>query len=171
VSLSWTAVGDDGMAGGIASRYELRRTQGTVSTVQTISPTQPPGVAETMLVTGLQGGATYAFELRALDEVPNASGWSTPVTVTTLVDQPPPAITDLQLGATAPTPNAIAIQWTVPADDSGPLAGYDIRYSTATPFVFDTAISYTAQAPQTAGTTATLVVDGLVPGTTRITSA
>jgi hypothetical protein len=166
VSLSWTAVGDDGMAGGIASRYELRRTQGTVSTVQTISPTQPPGVAETMLVTGLQGGATYAFELRALDEVPNASGWSTPVTVTTLVDQPPPAITDLQLGATAPTPNAIAIQWTVPADDSGPLAGYDIRYSTATPFVFDTAISYTAQAPQTAGTTATLVVDGLVPGTT-----
>jgi hypothetical protein len=166
VNLSWTAVGDDGPAGGMVSRYELRRTLGTVTSIQAITPAQAPGGTETVTVTTLRGGNTYAFELRALDEVPNASVWSAPVTVTTPVDQPPPSITDLRLGAAESTANSVTVQWTVPIDDSGPLAGYLVRYSTSTSFNFDTATPYTLHAPRSSGTTASLVIDGLVPGTT-----
>jgi hypothetical protein len=166
VNLSWTAVGDDGLAGGMVSRYELRRTLGTVTSVQAITPTQASGGTETLTVSTLRGGNTYTFELRALDEVPNASVWSAPVTVTIPVDQPPPAITDLRLGAVASTANSVSVQWTVPIDDSGPLAGYLVRYSASTPFSFDTATPYTVHLPQSTGTTASLVIDGLIPGTT-----
>ncbi|MBI3606413.1 MAG: fibronectin type III domain-containing protein [Nitrospirae bacterium] len=166
VSFTWTAVGDDGLAGGMVGRYELRRTLGTVTSVQAITPTKTPGGTETLTVSTLRGGNTYVFELRALDEIPNASGWSAPVTVTTPVDQPPPAIADLRPGAAAPTANTVSVQWTVPVDDSGPLAGYLVRYSTSTPFNFDTATPYTLHTPQSSGTTASLVIDGLVPGTT-----
>ncbi len=165
VSFTWTAVGDDGSAGGTVSRYELRRTLGTVISVQAIAPTQAPGGTETLTVSALRGGNAYTFELRALDEIPNASGWSAPVTVTTPVDQPPTAITDLRLG-TVSTANTVSVQWTVPIDDSGPLAGYLVRYSASTPFNFDTATPYTPHLPQSSGTTASLVIDGLVPGTT-----
>ena len=166
VNLSWTAVGDDGLAGGTVSRYELRRTLGTVTSVQAITPTQAPGGTETVTVATLRGGSTYVFELRALDETPNASGWSVPVTVITLVDQPPPAIADLRVVAAATTASTVSVQWTIPIDDSGPLAGYLVRYSVSTPFNFDTATPYTLHAPQSSGTTASLVIDGLVPGTT-----
>ena len=165
VNLSWTAVGDDGLAGGTVSRYELRRTFGTVTSIQAITPTQVPGGTETLTVATLRGGSTYVFELRALDEIPNASGWSAPVTVITPVDQSPPAITDVRLGTTAPTANTVSVQWTIPIDDSGPLAGYLVRYSASTPFNFDTATPYTLHAPQSSGTTASLIIDGLVPGT------
>jgi hypothetical protein len=94
----------------MVSRYELRKTRGLVSAVQTISPTQPPGLTETATVTGLQGGTTYTFELRALDEVPNASDWAAPVTVTTPVDQPPAAITDLGI-----VPDSIYRYWDLTA--------------------------------------------------------
>jgi hypothetical protein len=163
VSLSWTAVGDDGMTGGMVARYELRKSFGTLSAVQTVTPAAAPGATEQTTVSGLSGSTAYTFELRAIDDAGNASAWSSPLSVTTLLDQPPPAVT-VSLAAT-PATNAITVRWTVPVDDSGPLPGYQVRYSTATPFDFDTATPYTLHPPTIGGSTATIAIQGLLPNT------
>jgi chitodextrinase len=163
VLLSWTAVGDDGTTGGMVARYELRRSFGTLSAVQQVAAVAAPGATEQFTASGLDGGTTYTFELRAIDDAGNASAWSSPTIVTTAVDQPPTAVT-LSLAA-APTTNAITIQWTVPPDDSGPIAGYLVRYSAGASFNFDTATPYTLHLPTVVGSNATLAIQGLLPAT------
>lgn len=85
--LTWTAPGDDGMAGQAAA-YELRYSQGAVAGADTLSwwsaatavagmpAPGPSGSRESFLVDGLAPDATYYFVLRTADEVPNVSGFS-----------------------------------------------------------------------------------------------
>lgn len=95
VTLIWTAPGDDGDSG-TASEYDIRYSLSGIteanwdSAVQVTgepSP-QPPGSAETFMVTGLQPGTTYYFAIRTSDEVPNWSTLSNVVGKTTVPEAP-----------------------------------------------------------------------------------
>jgi uncharacterized membrane protein len=143
-TLTWTAPGDDGMAG-TATGYEVRySTVGIINAgnwgaattfVQSWTP-QPGGNAESHDVTGLASGTQYWFAIMTRDEVPNWSGTSNSPTGTTLIpsDVTPPAdISDLVIWGT--TSNTVTLTWTSPGDDgmAGTATGYEIRYSTAGP--------------------------------------
>src|SRR5690554_1505790 len=82
---------------------------------------------------------------------------------------PPDPITDLAVAD--PTSNSLTLTWTVPNDTSmNGVTGYDIRYSTSP--ITDTTAFYNAQQvnfngqPGSAGSTETLVVEGLDFSTT-----
>jgi chitodextrinase len=168
VDLSWTAVGDDGLSGGTVARYELRISSISSSSVRDIVPTQAPGGTETLTVSSLSGGVSYTFDVRAIDDAGNASSWSNAVTVTTAVDQPPPAVLLALASGSPPTTNSITFQWTVPPDDSGPIAGYQVRYAVGTVFDFDAATPYTLHLPTVVGSTATVAIEGLQPDTAYV---
>jgi hypothetical protein len=84
VDLAWTATGDDGRVR-TASSYDLRystspilyndadATWSAATKVTGLPAPKAPGQAETCTVTGLTGGTTYYFALKAADEVPNLS--------------------------------------------------------------------------------------------------
>ncbi len=76
VSLSWTAVGDDGLQGAPASSYELRYATNpelTDSTLVSTSPPEPSGTPEAVTLTGLTPNTLYYFALRVLDDANNPS--------------------------------------------------------------------------------------------------
>ena len=106
--LTWTAPGDDYMAG-TATAYDLRHflTPMTTSSswrnaTQVIGEPAPSpgGSPDSFIVTGLQAGTNYHFAMKTVDEVGNWSGlsnmcpgmalsnvlWVTPLTVNSLED-------------------------------------------------------------------------------------
>jgi hypothetical protein len=86
VILTWTAVGDDGMAGQ-AAEYDLRyspdpitpATWPSATRVQGMTPPGPSGATESFAVSGLNQGTSYHFALIVLDDVQNPSGLSNQV--------------------------------------------------------------------------------------------
>jgi hypothetical protein len=89
-TLTWTAPGDDG-AEGTATAYDIRYSLAVITEANFNSATQaanlpvPSAAAtgETHTVTGLAANTTYHIALKAADEVPNWSGLSNVVSVTT----------------------------------------------------------------------------------------
>ena len=85
VRLTWTAPGDNGSTG-TATTYLVRYSASAITNetawtnatpVGSGVPTpQVAGSSEQMVVTGLTGGTTYYFAIRAQDEVPNLGGLS-----------------------------------------------------------------------------------------------
>jgi len=82
--VAWTAPGDDGNIGK-ATRYDLRFAQTPIlsdtgfaaaGAVAGLSAPKTAGVAEAFVVSGLTGGVTYYFALKAYDEIGNGSGLS-----------------------------------------------------------------------------------------------
>ncbi|TPW14365.1 MAG: putative lipoprotein, partial [bacterium] len=107
--LSWTAPGDDGVAGR-AARYEVRRstTPLTVDNFDLAIPVPAPspangGTLESMTVSGLTPGSTWWFAIRAADEAGDVSPFSASLLVETPdVDDPPDASPPLApIGLTA----------------------------------------------------------------------
>jgi hypothetical protein len=123
------------------------------------------GSAESFDVTGLAGETSYCWGMRTLDEVPNVSGLSNVIMVTT-ASLLPSAVTNLSaLGATA---TSIDLEWFAPFDDGGPADGYDVRYSTS-PIDKDNFASATQAtgepAPGAPGSLENMTVSGLNGGT------
>lgn len=87
VALTWTAPGDDGNTGRAAT-YQMRYSENPVVAADTAAwwasatsvGTMPApliaGSHESFIVVGLASGKTFYFAIRALDEVPNPSGFS-----------------------------------------------------------------------------------------------
>ncbi|MFH1755469.1 MAG: hypothetical protein ABIA59_07170 [Candidatus Latescibacterota bacterium] len=81
--LTWTAPGDDGLAG-TASQYDIRYSKYYITTAKWITATQvqdetnPKAAGETdsFIVSGLEPAVNYYFVLRTADEVPNWSDMS-----------------------------------------------------------------------------------------------
>ena len=96
VELRWTAVADDGAAGGPAFEYELRFSTAPITTANFSSATEvtglasprAPGLEEVVPVNGLEQETTYYFGLIVKDELGNASPLAT-VSATTPDDTPP----------------------------------------------------------------------------------
>ncbi|MFH1144813.1 MAG: FlgD immunoglobulin-like domain containing protein, partial [Candidatus Eisenbacteria bacterium] len=91
VTLSWTAVGDDGMSG-TAAQYDLRYSRTRIRDGNWAWATQAtgepipcsPGHREGLVVTGLTPGQRYYFALKVADEVPNWGAMSKAIRATTL---------------------------------------------------------------------------------------
>jgi phosphodiesterase/alkaline phosphatase D-like protein len=172
IELSWTAPGDDAMAG-TAAQYSIRYSTAYIteanfnSATSVASPPAPlaAGSFQSFIVTGLQSGTTYFFAIKTADEVPNWSAISNDATLSTSNDATAPVAVS-NLNAILPTISSLTLIWTAPGDDgsTGTATQYDIRYSTSTITSgnFASATQVTNEPlPKPAGTPETLMVAGL----------
>jgi chitodextrinase len=179
IDLTWTAPGDDGMTGTVAS-YDLRYSTSNITALNFSSATPVAwgatsivvgGATQTKTVTGLTTGILYYFALKASDEVPNISGMSNVITGTpTAPDITPPAdVADLAIDSVNLA--SADLSWTAPGDDgtTGTVTAYDVRYSTApiTALNFDSATPFAWGATPivAGGVQQTLTVTGLTDHT------
>ncbi|MFC1475923.1 fibronectin type III domain-containing protein [Candidatus Zixiibacteriota bacterium] len=138
--LTWTAPGDDDTIG-TAAQYDLRfdftvltdSSWDSAFPIDSLPSPQTAGMAETLLVIGLEDDTTYYFCIKTADEDSNWSAMSniaTGVTAATPDTIPPSPITDLRVSDAGL--DFIQISWTAPGDNptSGNVSEYDIRYST-----------------------------------------
>jgi hypothetical protein len=177
IALSWTAPGDDGMAG-TASQYDIRYSMAYITEANFYSASQvaspptplPGGSFQSTTVTGLNSGTTYFFAIKTADEVPNWSAVSNVSTLATSNDVTQPNTVN-SLNAVLPTLSSLTLVWLAPGDDGtdGTADSYDIRYSTApiTEANWSAATRVSNEPnPQPAGTPESLMVAGLAEGTT-----
>ncbi len=95
VRLSWTAPGDDGVAG-VAAAYDVRYSTATISNANWAGATratgepnpQPAGSAEAFTVTGLLPSTQYYFAVKADDDEGNTSALSNIASQTTTAGTP-----------------------------------------------------------------------------------
>ena len=112
VTLTWTASTDDGS--GVAS-YEVWRDGAPLGT------TASTGFTDATIV----GGETYAYAVRAVDGVGNASELTSEIVVTApSPDVTPPSVpTDLTAGV---SDDAVALTWSASSDEGSGVAGYEV---------------------------------------------
>ncbi|MBD3163354.1 MAG: T9SS type A sorting domain-containing protein [Candidatus Eisenbacteria bacterium] len=181
ITLTWTAVGDDG-GQGQASAYDLRYDTEPITAQSWAAAThvngEPPpkqaGQTEEIDVAGLSPETTYYFALKVADEVPNWSELSNVAEGTTDTggggDTVPPADVD-DLAVIDRIDTALLLSWTAVGDDgeSGTASQYDLRYDTEpiTAQSWDSATQVDEEPdPDPAGEEETFAVYGLSPGTT-----
>ncbi|MFC1717863.1 Ig-like domain-containing protein, partial [Candidatus Poribacteria bacterium] len=114
VTLTWTATGDDGLAGA-ASSYDVRYSTSLISEANWYIATQavnepgpkPSGFTETFNVLGLFSDTTYYFALKVKDNVGNESDLSNVIQASTGPDTIPPVVT-----ITSPLPDS-EVSWII----------------------------------------------------------
>ncbi|MEZ4655580.1 MAG: fibronectin type III domain-containing protein, partial [Candidatus Eisenbacteria bacterium] len=179
VTLTWTAVGDDGTTGR-ATTYDMRYSTSPIDALnwnlaqQFVGEPNPAtaGTPESFVGTGLTPNTTYYFALRVADEASNWSPISNVPNGTTQsgTDSTPPAkVTTLAVSST--TSSTANLSWIAVGDDgaTGRATAYDIRYSTApiTTGTWAQAQQLSGEpAPQTAGAQESFVASGLSGNTT-----
>jgi len=179
ITVSWTAPGDDENSG-TATSYDLRYSTSLITAANFSGATavagEPvpsiAGSAESVVVSGLNAGATYYFALKTSDEVPNISVISNVPNLATAIPgdtTAPAAVSDL--AASGPTTESVTLSWTAPGDDgnTGTAASYDLRYSISN--ITDLNFGLASQVPGeplplTAGTSQNKTVSGLSPDMT-----
>jgi len=180
ITLTWTAVGDDGTTG-TATSYDIRYLAGTSITsgnfasatpVTGVPTPQIAGTQQTLTVSNLTADTTYYFAMKVADEVPNWSTLSnvasskTLPTVPPAIDTTPPAQVNT-LVMNNPTVNSITLNWTAVGDDgtTGTAVIYDVRYIAGTPITSGNFASATQvigePIPIASGGSETLIVNGL----------
>jgi hypothetical protein len=96
ITLTWTAVGDDGNIGQ-ASRYDIRYSTQPILTDEDFNRAtqlevkpqpKPSGEKETFTVGGLEQGTEYYFAIKVIDDANNISELSNCVSARTLLDVP-----------------------------------------------------------------------------------
>jgi hypothetical protein len=176
ITVYWTAPGDDGSSG-TASEYDIRYSTSNINSGNWSSATQVTGesspqiagTSESFTITGLSPSTTYYIGIVTSDEVPNLSGLSNIISVTTLdADTPPARIAGLSIDSKTST--SVTLDWTSPGadDDVGTASLYDIRYSTSliTTANWDAATQVTGEpSPQVAGSNQSFAVTGLSQNT------
>ncbi len=188
ITLSWTAVGDDGNVG-TATTYDIRYSTALISAANWDQATQiadeptplAAGTEQSYTVQGLNVSTTYYFAVKVSDEVPNWSGMSAVAIRATTADvAPPAAIIDLQ-AQPGSGDGEIDISWTPPEgieffDDNGAQASpsmfavesYQIKWSTEeiTEDNWDSIVVFwTDSIPNlTEVTPSTATISGLEPG-------
>jgi hypothetical protein len=129
VTLVWPrpTFGNDNAA--LASYIVKYKTGGAFSSEQEFDATTTgtTSTGESVTISGLQFPATYWFAVKVVDVLGASSTMSNSVQATT-ADHAPDPITDLRvLGV--PTSTSVTLRWTMPADDSGPIASYIVKYT------------------------------------------
>ncbi|MDB4285403.1 fibronectin type III domain-containing protein, partial [bacterium] len=123
VDLTWTAGFDDGDTG-TATYYDIR-----YSTADILNDTdfgdatqvvgEPSPGTESMTVTGLTGGATYFFAIKAGDEVPNWSAVSSSTSAAAKTDTFPPTFGGLVSATNQGTGGAVNLAWAAATENEG----------------------------------------------------
>ena len=140
VTVRWTTPGDDGLLG-TAAQFDLRYSTSPITSANFNSATRwattpaptAPGTTQSVMVTGLTPSTTYYFAIKTGDDVPNWSGISNVLSVTTAsapdLIRPAP----LAISVTAVTDTTATLGWSAVGDDSltGTAASYDVRYSSS----------------------------------------
>ncbi len=120
INLSWASSTDNvGVTG-----YRLERCQGSVCTNFTQIATS---TSVNYSDTGLAGGTTYRYRVRATDAAGNLSSYSNiaSATTTTAADTTPPTAPS-NLSASAPSASQINLAWTAATDNLG-VSGYNVE--------------------------------------------
>ncbi|MFH0948635.1 MAG: fibronectin type III domain-containing protein, partial [Elusimicrobiota bacterium] len=124
ISLSWTAVGDDGSLNDIVNgKYWIKYSSvstavwGTAEYEIKWTTSTSPGNPENLELSGLIPGTTYLFWIETADEVPNWSAISNSTSTWAQVDVSSPAIIVNATAATGPTEGQIVLRWESPGDD------------------------------------------------------
>src|SRR3989339_414710 len=182
ITLTWTAVGDDGLTG-TATSYDIRYqtytlTNNNWSTVAQLTGEPTPKVSgsnETCTISNLTSDTTYYIGIKALDERSNTSAVSNIVTGKTqqvvIIDSTPPGTINT-LTSDNPTYTSITLQWTATGDDgtTGTATLYNIRYLVNTQITasnFATAIQASGEpVPSVTGTNESYTINNLANGTT-----
>ena len=137
VDLTWTAPGDDGDIG-TASQYIIKYSTSAITEANWSSaidtsgePTpQPAGTSQSFTVTGLTGGETYYFAIKARDNADNISDISnSPSAVAKEEDTTPPSI-PVSLSAVA-NGQEIELSWTSSTDPESGVSGYKLYRGTS----------------------------------------
>ncbi|MBI3271083.1 MAG: discoidin domain-containing protein [Planctomycetes bacterium] len=186
LSLTWTAVGDDGLVGR-AFAYDLRFATSPINTEADFQAAtratglpfpQAAGSTESFNLRGLAVATTYFVRLKVCDDDGNVSGLSNQSSGTTSAPadlMAPGDVDDLTasnvVDAAGALPDRLQIKWTATGDDgtSGRAAGYDLRYSTSpiTAASWSTATQVIGEpAPGVAGTAEVFLASGLAASTT-----
>jgi len=177
LTLVWTAVGDDSLAGR-AAEYDIRVSESPFAAGAWESARQlegepapaPAGAEETFAITGLLPARTYHVAVRVRDEAGHLSGPSNEAQGTTLPPAnsdhvAPEAVTDLT--AVAASHDEIVLAWTASGDDGvvGRAAVYDLRHASEPipPDGWPDADPVPTAPPRLAGEAETLRVSGLPP--------
>ncbi len=113
VALSWTASSN-------ALNYIVRYAPSGTTSWTTLAPTSSTNAT----VTGLNSGATYLFEVSAVN-IAGASGWSSAVSATTPAVDLPGVPNALSTGATTST--SLPVFW-LPPSSGGQPTSYTVRY-------------------------------------------
>jgi hypothetical protein len=141
VTLTWTAVGEDGTSGGPAAAYEFRYATAPITDVNwALASVYPqnwiplsPGGSETREIGGLTPGTLYHFAAKVLDESANLSPLSNGASATAQTDCiAPAAVTDLGASPSPANGQAVTLTWTATGDDGmggGAADAYEVRYS------------------------------------------
>jgi hypothetical protein len=134
LTLRWTAVGDDSLAG-TAAAYDLRMADSPITASNWNSATAlsglpaplASGTPQQVTVRGLTPGSTYYFAMRVRDDAGNLSGVSNVVRWDGVLDQaPPPAPTGLVSEIRG---DGLHLNWT--PSGAPDLAGYSVYRATA----------------------------------------
>jgi phosphodiesterase/alkaline phosphatase D-like protein len=173
VHLTWTAPGDDSLAGN-ATQYDLRYSTSAITAANFSSATRVTGMpapgasgaAESYTVAGLASGTTYWFAIKTADDVGNWSLISNIVSKVTASapDTVRPAPAGVAVGSV--TDSTALLSWNAVGDDSlaGTATSYDVRYSTSpiTLANFSSATAATGEpTPAAPGTPQSMTVRGL----------
>jgi chitodextrinase len=173
VNLTWTAPGDDSLAG-TASQYDLRYSTSVITAANFASATpaigEPApgasGASQSHTVAGLQPATMYWFAIKTADDAGNWSIISNVISRATSaapdVTRPAPA----SVAVSAVNDTSATLAWTAVGDDSlsGTATSYQVRYSTA-PITLANFASATAvtgvPVPAASGTAQSVVVRSL----------
>lgn len=131
LTLFWTAPGDDGTVGTVAS-YEVRMSTSPITEAEFELATliaNPPGPlpassGQRMIVRGLTRGTTYYFAVRATDDVGNLSEMSNLLRWEWPLDAAPPASPEGAAAAVQAEGKSVTIRWR--PNTEGDLAGYRV---------------------------------------------
>jgi serine protease len=149
VALTWTVPASDG--GSAITDYSVQYSSDGGSTWTTVSHT--PSAATSRVVSGLQPGVTYVFQVAAVNGVGMGavSSSSGPVRVLTT-----PGVSTSLVGS--PSNGAAALSWTAPADNGGSaITDYLVQFSSTNGVTWITFAHAVSSAPQ-------VVVTGLTNG-------
>ncbi|MBN2343208.1 MAG: discoidin domain-containing protein [Deltaproteobacteria bacterium] len=172
VDLQWIAPGDDGWDGK-AYAYDLRHsleliTEENFDAAAQVAIAQPlnGGMFEVHTIADLDWGEDHFFALKTQDSSGNWSEMSN-VAYLEAVYNPPAPVNDL--AASNVTQTSATLRWTATGDDGtdGQAVSYDLRYS-KTPLSINNwhlaNIVFSVPTPGVSGTTETITVNDLDPG-------